>query len=101
MNILFSPALPQCPPTPAPSTISSSLQVPIGTWFSQPYQLQTLSWTVRPPTVYVRYHTPLTGDGTVGTTGWTAQRSLEMRERIWERKDPRLSLPRVNLFSEG
>ena len=30
--------------TPAPSTISSSLPVPIGTWFNQPYQLRTLSW---------------------------------------------------------
>ena len=33
----------QCPLTPAPSTISSSLPVHIGTWFSQPYQLRTLS----------------------------------------------------------
>ena len=43
----FCLVLHSCPSLPTPySTISSSLLVPVGSWFSHPYQLQTLSWNL-------------------------------------------------------
>lgn len=44
-------------------------------------------WTRRPPIVYVRYHTPLTGDG---SKGWTAKEGilrLVIPEKFGETKE--------------